>query len=43
MSDMYDGITDEELIDRQWSGERQFTDYIMDKDKYLVRKKAKAM
>lgn len=43
MSDVYDGITDEELIDRQRSGERQITDYIMDKYKNLVRKKAKSM
>ena len=43
MSDMYDGITDEELIDRQRSGERQIMDYIMDKYKNLVRKKAKSM
>ena len=43
MSDMYDGITDEELIDRQRSGERQITDFIMDKYKNLVRKKAKSM
>ena len=43
MSDMYDGITDEELIDRQRSCERQITDYIMDKYKNLVRKKAKSM
>ena len=43
MSDMYDGITDEELIDRQRSGERQITDYIMDKYKNLDRKKAKSM
>ncbi len=43
MSDMYDGITDEELIDRQRSGERQITDYIMDKYNNLVRKKAKSM
>ena len=43
MSDMDDGITDEELIDRQRSGERQITDYIMDKYKNLVRKKAKSM
>lgn len=43
MSDMYDGITDEELIDRQRGGERQITDYIMDKYKNLVRKKAKSM
>lgn len=43
MSDVYEGLTDEELIDRQRSGERQITDYIMDKYKNLVRKKAKSM
>lgn len=43
MSDVYEGFTDEELIDRQRSGERQITDYIMDKYKNLVRKKAKSM
>ena len=41
MSDVYEGLTDEELIDRLRSGERQITDYIMDKYKNLVRKKAK--
>ncbi len=43
MSDAYEGLTDEELIDRQRSGERQIMDYIMDKYKHLVRKKAKSM
>ncbi|MDE6984163.1 MAG: RNA polymerase sporulation sigma factor SigH [Lachnospiraceae bacterium] len=43
MSDVYEGLTDEELIDRLRSGERQITDYIMDKYKNLVRKKAKSM
>ena len=43
MSDVYEGLTDEELIDRQRSGERQIMDYIMDKYKNLVRKKAKSM
>lgn len=43
MSDMYDGLSDEELIDRLRGGERQITDYIMDKYKNLVRKKAKSM
>ena len=43
MSDVYEGLTDEELIDRQRSGERQIMDYIMDKYKDLVRKKAKPM
>ena len=43
MSDVYAAFTDEELIDRQRSGERQIMDYIMDKYKNLVRKKAKSM
>ncbi|MDE6916726.1 MAG: RNA polymerase sporulation sigma factor SigH [Lachnospiraceae bacterium] len=43
MSDVYEGLSDEELIDRLRSGERQITDYIMDKYKNLVRKKAKSM
>ena len=43
MSDVYEGLTDEELIDRLRGGERQITDYIMDKYKNLVRKKAKSM
>lgn len=40
---MYEGITDEELIDRLKCGETQITDYIMEKYKNLVRKKAKSM
>lgn len=40
---MYDAYTDEELIDRLREGESQITDYIMDKYKNLVRKKAKSM
>ncbi|MEZ3447389.1 MAG: RNA polymerase sporulation sigma factor SigH [Lachnospiraceae bacterium] len=43
MSDMYERLTDEELIDRLRSGESRITDYIMDKYKNLVRKKAKSM
>lgn len=43
MSDIYEGLTDEELIDRLRDGEAQITDYIMDKYKNLVRKKAKSM
>lgn len=39
----YEAYTDEELIDRLRDGERQITDYIMDKYKNLVRKKAKSM
>lgn len=43
MSEVYEGFTDEELIDRLRSGERGITDYIMDKYKNLVRNKAKSM
>lgn len=43
MSDVYRGLSDEELIDRLRDGESQITDYIMDKYKNLVRKKAKSM
>lgn len=43
MSNVYEGLTDEELIDKLRSGEQQITDYIMDKYKNLVRKKAKSM
>lgn len=43
MADVYEGLTDEELIDRLRDGEAQITDYIMDKYKNMVRKKAKSM
>lgn len=43
MYDEYNNCTDEELIDRIRDGEEQITDYIMDKYKNLVRKKAKSM
>ena len=39
----YDMMTDEQLIRRLREGETGITDYIMDKYKFLVRKKAKAM
>lgn len=39
----YDTMADEQLIRRLRDGETAITDYIMDKYKYLVRKKAKAM
>ena len=39
----YDTMTDEQLICKLRSGENAITDYLMDKYKYLVRKKAKAM
>lgn len=43
MSEKYIGISDEELIDRLRQGEHEITDFIMDKYKYLVRKKAQSM
>jgi RNA polymerase sporulation-specific sigma factor len=43
MSNIYEGKTDEELIDRLRDGETGVTDYIMEKYKNLVRKKAKSM
>ena len=43
MYEDYQGSTDEELIDRLRQGEKQITDYIMDKYKNLVRRKAKSM
>lgn len=39
----YDTMTDEQLIRRLREGETAITDYIMDKYKFLVRQKAKAM
>lgn len=39
----YDTMLDEQLIRRLREGESAITDYIMDKYKFLVRKKAKAM
>lgn len=39
----YETMTDEQLIRRLREGETAITDFIMDKYKYLVRKKAKAM
>ena len=43
VSESYAGFTDEELIDRLREGASQITDYIMEKYKNLVRKKAKSM
>lgn len=43
MSEKYKGISDEELIDRLRQGENEITDFIMDKYKNLVRKKARSM
>ena len=39
----YDTMADEQLLRKLREGETDITDYIMDKYKYLVRKKAKAM
>lgn len=39
----YDKMTDEQLIALLRSGEKDIIDYIMDKYKFLVKKKAKAM
>ena len=39
----YDKMTDEQLIRHLRSGEQEIMDYIMDKYKFLVKKKAKAM
>lgn len=43
MNNRYDTMTDEQLIRKLREGEAAITDYIMDKYKHLVRKKAKAM
>ena len=43
MLENYKGISDEELIDRLRQGEHEITDFIMDKYKHLVRKKARSM
>ena len=43
MPDIYAVFTDEELIDRLRDGDAHITDYIMNKYKNLVRKKAKSM
>lgn len=43
MGKKYDKMTDEQLIRDLRAGERKIIDYIMDKYKFLVKKKAKAM
>lgn len=43
MNNRYDTMTDEQLIRKLREGETAITDYIMDKYKHLVRKKAKEM
>lgn len=39
----YDTMTDEQLIEQLRAGEDEITEYLIDKYKFLVRKKAKAM
>ena len=39
----YENNTDEELIQRQRAGERELSDYLIDKYKGMVLKKAHAM
>lgn len=39
----YEGCTDAELIDRFRAGEEQIMDFLLEKYKYLVRKKANAL
>lgn len=41
--EMYEKMTDEQLIAALRKGESEIMDFIMEKYKYLVRKKAKAM
>lgn len=41
--DKYDSMTDEQLIRELKKGDTAVTDYIMDKYKFMVRKKARAM
>ncbi len=43
MAKDYDTCTDEELIQRLRAGEREITDYLIDKYKSLVRTKARAL
>lgn len=43
VTEKYKGLSDEELIDQLRQGENGITDFIMDKYKNLVRKKAKSM
>lgn len=43
MSKQYDGISDEELIDRLRQGENGITDHLLDKYKNLVRSNAQTM
>ena len=39
----YDGCSDEELLARRQQGEHEISDYLIEKYKYVVRKRARAM
>ena len=41
--EQYEKLTDEQLIEKVHSGDRDVTDYLMEKYKMMVRKKARAM
>ena len=41
--EQYEKLTDEQLIEKLHSGDRDVTDYLMEKYKMMVRKKARAM
>ena len=41
--EQYEKLTDEQLIEKLHSGDRDVTDYLMEKYKGLVRQKARAM
>ncbi|MDD7740160.1 MAG: sigma-70 family RNA polymerase sigma factor [Fusicatenibacter sp.] len=43
MNKKYDGLKDEELIERLRLGENEIADYLVDKYKYVVKKKARAL
>ena len=41
--EQYEKLTDEQLIEKLHFGDRDVTDYLMEKYKMMVRKKARAM
>ena len=43
MTGKYDGYKDEELLRMMRNGESEVADYLVDKYKYLVRQKARAL
>ena len=40
--EQYEKLTDEQLIEKLHSGDRDVTDYLMEKYKMMVRKKARS-